>query len=126
MAGWEITFEKEDGAQVKVRLGQLPPSVFAKIAKESDAGLTYKGVELFPKEDPSILYKVICAAAEFAGVDPPAEPESMDEDDVLRAMFGEIPDVSELPAVDGFLAEVPETASGSSSGPPSDSTGLEP
>jgi len=120
-----VTFEKEDGERVTVRLGQLPPSAFAKIAKETNAGLTYKGIEMFPKEDPDVLYAVICACAEFAGVEPPPKPDTMDADEMLREMVQPIDDIKDMPAVEGFLAEVTTTENGSSSGQLESSTGLE-
>lgn len=119
---YQITFEKEDGEQVVVNLDDLSPDVFARIAREEkDAGLTYWGVYAFPKESPDICYKVICAAAEHAGVDPPERADTMRAMFEQNAMFSDAPDILKQPAQGGLPPVPSETEVGSSStslGPP--------
>jgi hypothetical protein len=123
---WQIMFEKEDGEKVVVDLDDLSPDVFEQIAREEkDAGLSYWGVYSFPKSTPSILYAVLCAAAEHAGVSPPDRAASMRAINEQNDLFSEVPDIADQPSQDGFPQVPGETESGSSSGAPGDSDGTE-
>lgn len=112
--GWVLHFPDE----VDVDFDDLSPDAFASIAKEVDAGLTYWGIYMFPKESPDILYRVVEAAARHAGVEPPERPSNMREQKALDAMLEKTDDIGEQPMMDGFPPVPGETELGSSSTSP--------
>lgn len=112
----QITFEKDDGEKVVVSLDDLSPDTLDRIAhEEKEAGLTFWGVYLNPRETPGILYKVICAAAAHAGIDPPAEADTMAAMFEQSAMFSEGVDIGKQPMTDGLPNPQGGTEVGSSS-----------
>lgn len=133
--GWQVTFdgtrrvvpdeEREqdpfasewEGGKV-VDLDDLPPEAFDAIA--ADDGSTWWTVYLSPGAVGSRLYKVICAAAEHAGVEKPEKPSNMRESRLLIDMIERTQAIEDRPFVDGFPPVPPETETGSSSGPSND------
>lgn len=121
--GWTVSFDTYDGEKV-VNLDDLSPEVFEAIAKD-EPGENFWGVYKSPGENPDRLYRVICAAASHAGIDPPGRPESMKAIQDQAAMFDTVLDIEEQPMQNGFPQEPGTPESGSSSGVPGDSDGTE-
>lgn len=125
---WRINFVDDDDPEktVTVDLDDLSPAVFDKIAEDDPDG-TWWGVYMLPGAHFSRAYKVICAAAEFAGVKAPDQPTTMRAAQGMVDMLDRKADLEEIenqPMVDG-LPKVPESQeTGSSSISSDDTTGL--
>lgn len=124
--------EDADGNKIQVRysdqevdLDDLTPEIFTAIAKDVDAGLTDTGIWRFPTESTEIAYRVVCAAAEHLGIDPPSRPTRMGESDAIKAMIGTTEDVADQPMMGGF-PPVQTTGKDSSSTSPETTDGPEP
>ena len=106
--GWQITFNGERrgdeeyfadpdpeksrwvGGKV-VDLGDLSPEAFEKIAADEDDA-TWWLVFNFPGAKASRYYRVVCLAAQHAGVDAPPKPSTMNEAVVLLELIEKTPD----------------------------------
>jgi len=137
--GWQITFdgtrrevtaeEREhdeyvsswEGGKV-VDLDDLSPDVYDKIA-ENDPNDTWWSIYKFPGATSARLYAVVCAAAEFAGVEPPSKPANMRESKLLLQLLELTQEIEDRPTMNGFPQTPSETATGSSSGPSDASDG---
>lgn len=124
--------EDEDGNKIQVQysdqevdLDDLEPGVFEAIAKAVDAGLTDTGIWRFPRDSTDIAYRVVCAAAEKLGVDPPPRPTRMGDAGAIKAMIVSAEDVADQPMMGGF-PPVPTSGSDSSSTSPEPTGGPEP
>ena len=123
--GWKINFVTDDPDNPKsVDLDDLPPSVFDDLAKDDPTG-NWWSIYSFPGESFERMYKVICAAASHAGIDPPDSAQTMRDSERLVEMLERTVDIADQPAQDGFPQVPGATESGSSSGVPGDSDGLE-
>ncbi len=137
--GWKVLFgeirTKEDGedengprfvqySDTEVDFDDLQPEAFAAIAKDLDVGLTYWGIYRYPNETPEVLYRLVQAAAQVAGVEAPERPTTMREQKALDAMVVRTEDLGDKPVVDGFPQMPGETASGSTSTSPGTTDGL--
>ncbi len=119
--GWRLTFAVED-EEVVVDLDELSPDVFDELAREEAIG-NWMSVHDFPGETFDRMYRVICAAAQHAGVEPPERAQTYKDAEILQAMFSRGSDIADEPMTDGFPPEPATSSEASSSGSPEDSTG---
>ncbi len=124
--------EDENGPKIirysdtEVSLDDLSPDVFAAIAKAVDLDLTDSGIYFFPRESTEVAYRVVCAAAEFAGVEPPPRPTRMADAAPIKAMLEQTEDIGDLVMMEGGVPPAQsEVGSPSSSTSPAPITGPE-
>lgn len=117
------TFERY--SDTEVHFDDFTPGAFDAIAKDVDTTFNYMGIYAFPKETSEIAWRVVCAAAEKAGIPAPPRPETMREQRELDRMLERTPDISEQPMLDGN-PPMPGKTPDSSSTSPGNTTGPEP
>lgn len=122
---WQITFApvEEGGEEKTVSLDDLAPDLFDQIAREETSGITWYGVYSFPGDSFERMYRVICAAADHAGVPRPDRAVTMRDAELLVGMVKRTPDIEDAPVVDGFPPQPDATEVGSTSGAPGDLAG---
>lgn len=116
--GWKIKFVADDpGNEKVVDLDDLSPEVFDELAKDDPDG-NWWSVYAFPGAHFDRMYKVICAAAAHAGIEPPERATTMRDSERLVEMLERTPEIADQPVVDGFPQVPGEAESGSSSTSP--------
>ena len=112
-------------SDLEVSGDDLSMDVFEAIAKDIDAGLTDSGIYKFPRESGSIAWRVVKAAAEQAGIEPPPKPTNMPEVNAIKAMIEDTEDIGDMPMMGGNPPVPGGAGSGSSSTSPGTTTGPE-
>lgn len=118
---WRIHFAADDGEEKSFDVDDLPIEFFKELAREE--GVRFWDIGDDPGENPDRFYKIVQAAAEQLGIDPPDRPETMRAIRVMAEMFSRVPDVEEQPMMDGFPQVPGETEVGSTSTSPGDTDG---
>lgn len=112
---------KWEGGTV-VDFDDLSPETFDALAN-ADGVMSWWGIYKFPREKASMVYAVVCAAAQHADVEPPPKPTNMREHSEIADMLERTPELEDQPMVGDFPRKPDATEIGSSSGAPGDSDG---
>lgn len=115
---WKVTFPTGE----TVNFDDLPPSVFAEVAKD-DATATWYGVYLMPQNDVERMQRILVKCAEHAGIAAPDEPATTGEAAARMEWFTQTENVGDKAYMNGFPQTPNEPETGSTSGSLGDSTG---